>query len=78
MIAAASELTGGADRLTSTETGALRSRSSRGELNSCVCIIALLIQAASGVLSGPDPAQMEKAPDLGYRAVPAASVCPRA
>ena len=34
-------------------------------------IIALLIQAVSGVLSGPDPAQMEKAPDLGYRAVPA-------
>ena len=34
-------------------------------------IIALLIQAVSGVLSGPDPAQMEKAPDLGYRAVSA-------
>jgi hypothetical protein len=24
----------------------------------------------SGVLSGPDPAQMESAPDLGYKAVP--------
>src|SRR6476646_5362424 len=34
-------------------------------------IIALLIQAVAGVLSGPDPAQMEKAQDLGYRAVPA-------
>ena len=32
-----------------------------------VAVIALLLQA--GVLSGPDPAQMEKAPDLGYRAV---------
>ena len=34
-------------------------------------IVALLLQQAiPGVLSGPDPAQMEKAPDLGYRPVP--------
>ena len=39
-------------------------------------IIALLIQAVTGVLSGPDPAQMERAPDLGYRAVPAGLTVP--
>src|SRR5258706_15895260 len=39
-------------------------------------IIALLIQAVTGVLSGPDPAQMERAPDLGYRAVPAGLAVP--
>jgi hypothetical protein len=33
-------------------------------------IAALLQQAIPGVLSGPDPAQMEKAPDLGYKPVP--------
>jgi len=33
-------------------------------------VIALLQQTIPGVLSGPDPAQMEKAPDLGYRPVP--------
>ena len=32
--------------------------------------IAWLLQAIPGVLSGPDPAQMEKAPDLGYKPVP--------
>ncbi len=32
--------------------------------------LVVLAQVA-GVLSGPDPAQMEKAPDLGYRPVPA-------
>ena len=30
----------------------------------------LLQQNIPGVLSGPDPAQMEKAPDLGYKPVP--------
>jgi DNA-binding beta-propeller fold protein YncE len=39
-------------------------------------IIALLIQAVTGVLSGPDPAQMEKVPDLGYRAVPVSLTMP--
>jgi DNA-binding beta-propeller fold protein YncE len=39
-------------------------------------IIALLIQAVSGVLSGPDPAQMEKAPPLGYRTVPVGLAVP--
>jgi DNA-binding beta-propeller fold protein YncE len=33
-------------------------------------IAALLVQTVSGPLPGPDPAQMEKAPDLGYKAVP--------
>lgn len=33
-------------------------------------LLALLLQVP-GVLSGPDPAQMEKAPDLGYKPVPA-------
>ena len=33
-------------------------------------IAALLQQAIPGVLSAPDPAQMEKAPDLGYKPVP--------
>ena len=33
-------------------------------------LLALLLQIP-GVLSGPDPAQMEKAPDLGYTPVPA-------
>ncbi len=31
----------------------------------------LVLAQVAGVLSGPDPAQMEKAPDLGYRPVPA-------
>ena len=31
--------------------------------------VLLLLQVVSGVLSGPDPAQMEKAPDLGYTPV---------
>jgi sugar lactone lactonase YvrE len=38
--------------------------------------IVALIQVVSGVLSGPDPAQMEKAPDLGYRAVESGVVLP--
>ena len=38
-------------------------------------LLALLLQV-SGVLSGPDPAQMEKAPDLGYKPVPANLVLP--
>ena len=33
-------------------------------------LLALLLQIP-GVLSGPDPAQMEKAPDLGFKPVPA-------
>ena len=32
-------------------------------------LLAALLFQVSGVLSGPDPAQMEKAPDLGYVAV---------
>jgi DNA-binding beta-propeller fold protein YncE len=32
-------------------------------------LLAALLLQVSGVLSGPDPAQMEKAPDLGYMAV---------
>ena len=38
-------------------------------------LLVLLLQV-SGVLSGPDPAQMEKAPPLGYHAVPANLVLP--
>ncbi|MGE3508870.1 MAG: peptidyl-alpha-hydroxyglycine alpha-amidating lyase family protein [Vicinamibacterales bacterium] len=30
----------------------------------------LVLAQISGVLSGPDPAQMEKAPDLGYKPIP--------
>jgi streptogramin lyase len=33
--------------------------------------LLLVLLQVSGVLSGPDPAQMEKAPDLGYKPVPA-------
>ena len=35
-----------------------------------VIVAWLLQQNIPGVLSGPDPAQMEKAPDLGYKPVP--------
>jgi len=38
-------------------------------------LLVLLLQVP-GVLSGPDPAQMEKAPDLGYKPVPANVVLP--
>jgi DNA-binding beta-propeller fold protein YncE len=38
--------------------------------------IAVLVQTIAGVLSGPDPAQMEKAADLGYRPVEAALSLP--
>ena len=38
--------------------------------------IIALVQVVSGVLSGPDPAQMEKAADLGYRAAPSGVVLP--
>ena len=33
--------------------------------------LLLVLLQVSGVLSGPDPAQMEKAPDLSYKPVPA-------
>jgi DNA-binding beta-propeller fold protein YncE len=36
----------------------------------------LVLAQVAGVLSGPDPAQMEKAPDLGYRPVPANFILP--
>src|SRR5262249_53141579 len=36
----------------------------------------LVLGEVAGVLSGPDPAQMEKAPDLGYRPVPANLILP--
>ncbi len=39
-------------------------------------VLAQFLQAP-GVLNGPDPAQMEKAPDLGYRAVPHGIVLPQ-
>ena len=39
-------------------------------------LLIALIQVVAGVLSGPDPAQMEKAPDLGYRPVPAGLTMP--
>jgi len=32
-------------------------------------LLLLLLQTIPGVLSGPDPKQMENAPDLGYRAI---------
>jgi len=39
-------------------------------------LLLLVLAQVSGVLSGPDPAQMEKAPDLGYKPVEAALVMP--
>src|SRR5580765_2515758 len=38
--------------------------------------ILVLLLKVSGVLSGPDPAQMEKASPLGYHAVPTNLVLP--
>src|SRR5262245_12869334 len=38
----------------------------------------LVLAQVAGVLSGPDPAQMEKAPDLGYRPVLANLILPDA